>query len=153
MTTRYTEAKADLSTFTAEDIEWRNNLGRGDVIDCVKPDLGFGLFSWSKGEITGFIGAGENNLGDEKGDNVKKFSVKFLKDSSYSSKVYRADSLDITRFDTKTNGEEWRYNLKVGDEVDALDYSSTWNTVTVIKKDGGTNETSSPYITVGFCRY
>ena len=134
-TTRYIEPKADLSQFTAEDIEWRNSLARGEMIDCIKHDTGFNLYSWGRGEITGFIGAGTKNLGDEDGNNCKKFTVKIFKDSLNSTKIYRADSLDIARFDTKTNGEEWRYNLKVGDEVDALDYSSTWHTVTVIKNE------------------
>lgn len=82
-TTRYIEAPADLSQFTEEEIEWRNSLQRGDFLDCVKPDLSFGLNCWARGEITGFIGAGAKNLGDEKGNNVRKLSVKFLKDTGY----------------------------------------------------------------------
>ena len=136
-----------------EDIEWRSGLARGDLVDCVKPDLGFGLFSWARGEIIGVMGAGDKNLGNETGDNVRKFTIKFLKDASSCSKTFRADSLDIAPFDSKTNGEEWRYNLKVGDEVDALDYASTWHTVTVIKTESESNGVTSPFLTVGFRRY
>lgn len=154
-TTRYIEAKADLSSFTAEDIEWRNSLQRGDYIDAVKTDLGFSLNMWARAEITGFIGAGDKNLGDENLNNVKKLCVKFLKDSGGSTKIFRADSLEIAKFDSKTRGEEWRYNLKPGDEVDALDYSSVWHTCTVIKVGGdeATISSTSPYVTVGFRRY
>ena len=151
-TTRYIEPKADLSQFSQEDIEWRNSLQKGHIIDCVKTDLSFGVHCWSRGEITNLIGIGDhNNLGDENGNNVKKFIVKYLNESAYTTKNFRADSIDIAKFDTKTLGEEWRVNLKVGDEVDFLNWAQAWVTGTVIKKDEPVNQ--PPHITIGFRKY
>ena len=35
----------------AHEIDWRNSLSKGDVIDVVKHDLQCSLESWSRGEI------------------------------------------------------------------------------------------------------
>ena len=122
------------------------------MVDVVKHDLGFSVEAWSRGEVVGIIGAGTANLGDASGDNVKKLNIKYVKDSGAGSKLFRADSPQLARFDTKTAGEEWRYNLQVGDEVDALDSYGTWATVTVVKRDAEENN-PLPMVTVGFRRY
>lgn len=118
----------------------------------VKHDLGFSIESWARGEVMDIFGTGEQNLGDADGSNCKRFSIKYFKDVAAGQKLFRADSFQLAPYDTKTSGEEWRYNLKVGDEVDVLDSYAAWKTATVIKKDSDTGITMSN-ITVGFRRY
>ena len=64
--------------------------------------MGVSVESWARGEITDIYGVGEKNLGDENGDNVKKFSVKYEKDAVAGSKIFRADSPNIAPYDSKT---------------------------------------------------
>ena len=98
-------------------------------------------------------GTADENLGDANGDNVKKFHIKYSRDSSSGTKIFRSDSLQIAPFDSKTQGDiEWRYSLKVGDEVDVLDSYSEWATCTVVKKEN-TENSALPMITVGYRRY
>lgn len=148
------QQKADVGSFTAEDIEWRNNLMESDCIDVVKHDLSLSIEGWSRGEITSILGGVENgkNLGDESGNNVKRFSVKYFKDAAAGTKIFRADSTQIAPYDTKTKDDEWRYALKVADQVDVMDNYGAWSTCTVIKKESELNN-PLPMITVGFRRY
>lgn len=92
------------------------------------------------------------NLGDANGDNIKKFDVKWFKDSVSMSKIFRADSPQIAQFETKTPGFEWRHNLQVLDEIDVLDAYGKWETVTVVRKDNPDSE-MTPQIYIGFRRY
>lgn len=52
------------------------------MVDVVKHDLGFSIESWSRGEIYMITGTADANLGDTNGDNVKKFHIKYSRDSS-----------------------------------------------------------------------
>jgi len=97
---------------------------------------------------------GEANLGDSDGNNVKKFNVKYYRDVGVGSKILRADSPNIAPFDSKTQGDEWRYNLAVGDRIDVFDYLQQWTTATVIKKDQMDDPNKQLYqLVVGFRLY
>ena len=77
---------------TEEEKEWRNGLKETDCIDVVKHDLSLSIEGWSRGEITSVSGTVDKNLGDETGDNVKRFHVSYSKDAAAGQKIFRADS-------------------------------------------------------------
>lgn len=68
---------ADVSTFTQEDIDWRNNLVEGNFVDVVKHDMALSVEGWARGEISIVSGTGATNLGDANGDNIKRFSITY----------------------------------------------------------------------------
>ena len=138
----------------AHEIDWRNSLGKGDVIDVVKHDLQCSLESWSRGEIIDVLHGTElgKNLGDGDGYNIKRFEIKYSRDASAGTKLFPANSSQIAMFDTKSSGEEWRYNVQVGDRVDTLSAYQEWSTTTVVKKDASDTD-PLPMITVGYREY
>ena len=68
---------ADVSTFSQEDIDWRNNLSEGSFVDVVKHDMSMSVEGWARGEISIVSGSGSTNLGDANGDNIKRFSITY----------------------------------------------------------------------------
>ena len=105
------------------------------MIDVVKTSLAYNLATWSKGEIVSILGKADltqPNLGnDSKGP--LRFKVKYHLDSSCTDKIVDADSKDIAMFDSMTSGDEWRANLKQGDQIDYYDQSQLkWQNATVI---------------------
>ena len=86
-------------------------MKKGDFIDVVKHDLGFSIESWAKGSIEDIYGNGSTNLGDESCDTVKKFNINYWKDAAAGSKIFRADSLQISKLNSKIPGECWRVGL------------------------------------------
>jgi len=68
---------------------------------------------------------------------------------------YSLMSLDIAPMGTFTNDYEWRFDLKVGDEIDCMDQEKDWFKSTVIDHKLEANEEGEavPIITVGFRTY
>ena len=142
-------AKADLSKLTKEDIEWRQGLVRGEHIDAVFHDLRFSLESWVKAEVGDVMGdIDKPNLGDEQGNNLKRFDVKYR--DHEGTKLYRADSLLIAPYNKMTKNDQWRQNLQVGDQCDFYDKYMQWDTVTVVDKE---DKRDNPKLTLGFRKY
>lgn len=90
-----------MSQFSEEEIAWRNGLREGDFVDAVKHEYTCSMEMWSRAEISSIYGNCEKNLGEVGDDKVNRFDLKFFKDSS--SKMYRADSLEIAQFDSKAS--------------------------------------------------
>ena len=88
--THYT-APADLTGFSDAEIQFRQDLIKGDLIDVVYHDLNYSMEGWVKGEIVSIIGDPElKNLGDEAGNRVKRFDIKYKHHKG--TKLLRADS-------------------------------------------------------------
>lgn len=68
---------------------------------------------------------------------------------------YSLMSLDIAPMGTFTDDYEWRFDLKVGDEIDCMDQEKDWFKSTVIDHKLEANEEGEavPIITVGFRTY
>jgi hypothetical protein len=96
-----------------EDVAWRKSLKEGDKIDAVKIDLNYNLKMWSKAEITLIT----NDI----------FHLFFEDDDkALSHRQLHWYSLDIAPYNTKSKGDEWRKELKVGDFIDAYDSTKAW---------------------------
>ena len=62
---------------------------------------------------------------------------------------------DIAPLGSFTDDYEWRYNLKIGDEIDCMDREKDWFKSTIIDHKIDANEEGEPIpiITVGFRTY
>jgi hypothetical protein len=141
-----TEEPAELLQLSEEEIAWRNGLQRGAEVDVVKHDLVNSLEMWVKGVIVTVPGAATSHLGDER-HGPNSFLIKFQKDISVQAALFRADSPKIAPLNSKTTGDDWRDNLRVGDQVDALDASLRWNNATILSVDK--NKGVMPQVKVG----
>jgi hypothetical protein len=106
-----------------EEREWRMSLKVGSQIDAIKFDQENNLKCWSKARIVQSIGNGNY------------FQVQFECDVNRFMRDLTRYSVEIARYNTMSEGDEWRKELKVGDLIDAYDTTKVWYSSTIIDKE------------------
>jgi hypothetical protein len=106
-----------------EEKEWRLSLNEGSKVDAIKIDGEYHLKQWSKGVISNMIGNG------------KYFQVKFENDFQKTTRDFTVYSSEIAKYNTVSEGDEWRSELKKGDIVDGYDNTKVWYTSTIIETE------------------
>ena len=138
------EVKTNLSAFSEEERQWRAKLPLGTLLDAYKTDGNFKVSYWSKGHV-------DECFKDSKGNNTT-LKVSFVNDISVSPLNVPIDSDLIAPLGTKAESEDWRGQLKKGDEVDAMDRCGTWYLSTVIVPEERV-DAKFPNVKVGFRQY
>jgi hypothetical protein len=87
----------------------------------VKLNHKYNLKLWCRGIVTGV----KDDLID----------VSFEYDDSTTARTLYWHSPDLDKFETHTQGEEWRLNLQPGDKIDALDNTKIWYKSIVVKRE------------------
>ena len=100
-----------------EEREWRQKLQRGSKVDAIKIDTEYNLKVWAKGEVI-----------DVNGDLLY---VMFQNDNKSSSRYFFWYSPEIDQYNTKSEGDEWRLELKAGGFVDGFDTTKVWYASTI----------------------
>jgi len=88
---------------------WRKDLKQGDWIDAIKGEIK--AKCWSRAEIESID---EDQIED-------KLNLKFENESSSYDKLVGKYSAEIAPLNTYAQENDWRLELKEGDEIDAFD--------------------------------
>ena len=99
---------------------WRRALVAGSKVDAVKLDTDYNLKVWSKAEVTAV--------------NQDIISIHFINDAYKMDRVLYWYSSDLAEYNTKSEGDEWRCELKAGDVIDAFDSTRIWYAATVTER-------------------
>lgn len=98
---------------SVEERAWRKSLVKGSKIDAIKLDNEYNLKIWAKAEVSSITG--------------DIFQVVFENDiRSNSIRYIHWYSPEIDRYNTNSEGDDWRLDLKVGDFIDAFDSTKVW---------------------------
>ena len=103
-------------------------LDSGSYVDAMKREVKVKAQMWAKGKIVAVLGDNIAELAS------RKYIIKFENDSVLDH-TYPATSCYIAQFNTKSDVEDWRNSLKIGDQVDAFDKFNAWSTGTVVWVD------------------
>ena len=92
----------------------------------MKQENDYNLKIWSKAYVSDMHDADSS----ETGKNL--LEITFENDSTKSRRILWWYSPDLDRYNTKSEGDEWRLNLKKDDLVDAYDNTRIWYASTII---------------------
>ena len=102
-----------MATITEDEIEWRNRMKIGYLLDAVITEEMCEYAGWVKAEIVDIIGTSstndKENLGDLDGKNVKQLSVQYINQCVMYTKHFRADSTKIAQYDSMSSEDAWKY--------------------------------------------
>ena len=123
-----------------EDKQWRKSLDVGSKIDAIKRCGDYNMKMWAKAHVLKVDG--------------DLIHVKFENDSYASSTSFWWYSPEIDIYNSKSEGDEWRSQLQIGDKIDTLDSTRIWYRATVlncfIKEEEGN---LYPVVRIGFRIY
>ena len=101
-----------------EDV-WRESLGVGDAVDCVKVDKRVNdMKCWDQGKV-------EIVRGDY-------FAITFVNDHSRFDRYLAKGSDEIAPAGAKADDYAWKHELRVGDNIDVVDPLGTWYNSTIL---------------------
>ena len=99
---------------------WRKDIKVGDLIDAVKGDLK--AKAWCRAVV-------DEITEDQEED---RFYIKFQNESANYDRIVGRWSSEIAPLNTYSTENEWKVDIKVGDELDAFDKAKVWYPSTVL---------------------
>lgn len=123
----------------AKGEEWRHQLKVGDLVDAVKGEAK--CKSWGLAKIVEVI--------------EEEVKLEFESENPYFDKQIKLWSPDLAPAKTYSPENDWKLELKVGDEVDSFDKSRIWYSSTVVSMKENETITGRKYMNaeVGFRLY
>jgi hypothetical protein len=114
-------------------------LAVGSTLDVIRIDWEYNIKIWTKGVVKEII-ASTNHL-----------KVTFENESARFFRDYHKYSMDIAPYNTKTESEDWRFDMKEDDLIDAFDSTKVWYASTIQAREMRTEDGRTfPYVKVGF---
>jgi hypothetical protein len=107
-----------INQLSEEEKQWRKSLDVGSKIDAIKRCGDYNMKMWAKAQFLKIDG--------------DLIHVAFENDSYASSASFWWYSPEIDIYNTKSEGDEWRSHLQIGDTIDTLDSTRIWYRATVL---------------------